>query len=363
MSAATEDRVPGAEARAVATGAQRVAAYRTALAAAAVVVVIAGLRAAGPILAPFALAVFIAVVSLPSLQFLRRFRLPAGVAILGIVLLTAAALTFFGWIVIRTAVELRAELPGYMLRVQELEQLARTRLEGWGLELAPRDASNPVQPDRLIEMATAAARGVTSAATVVFLLLLYLVFLLLESVSIPAKLERVLGAGSARLAGGAALLRQVQRYLVLKTLISLVTGLAIGISAALMGVDFALFWGLLAFVLNYVPNIGSVIAAIPAIAVALVQLGLGPALGLTAVYLAVNIVVGNFIDPIVIGRELRLSPLIVLLSLVFWGWVWGPIGMFLAVPLTIVVRIALEQSPSLAHLVPILGPVEPPPPS
>lgn len=342
------------------SSAQRAAAYRTALAAAAIVVVIAGLRAAAPILTPFALAVFIAVVSLPGLRFLRRFRLPTGVAILGIVLLTAAVLTFFGWIVLRTAVELRTELPGYMTRLQELEQVARARLQGWGVELAPRDYSNLVQPDRLVEMATAAARGVTSTATVVFLILLYLVFILLESVAIPAKLRSVLGAESTGLAGGAAVLGQVQRYLVLKTLISLVTGLAIGTSAALMGVDFALFWGLLAFVLNYVPNIGSVIAAIPAIAVALVQLGLGPALGLTAVYLAVNIVVGNFIDPIVIGRELRLSPLIVLMSLVFWGWVWGPAGMFLSVPLTIVVRIMLEHTPSVAHLAPILGPAERP---
>lgn len=320
--------------------------------------VIAGLRAAAPLLTPFLLAVFIAIVSLPAIQFLRRFRLPTGLAILGVVLLTALVLSFFGWIVMQTAVELRMELPGYVTRVQEIEQTIRARLAGWGLELGPRDFSALFQPERLIDYATLAARQVTSAATVFFLILLFLIFLLAESVAVPEKLRAVYGPGSASLAGGADILRQVQRYLVLKTLISLLTGVLIGVGAALLGVDFALFWGLLAFLLNYVPSIGSVIAAVPAVAVALLQLGVGPAIGLAGIFLSVNVAIGNFLDPIVIGRELRLSPLIVLMSLVFWGWVWGPVGMFLAVPLTIVVRIVLEHTESLAKVAQMMGPVE-----
>ena len=322
------------------------------------IVVIAGLRAAATLFTPFLLAVFIAVVSLPAVGFLRRrLRLPTGVAILGIVLLVAAILAFFSWIVMQTAVELRAELPAYLTRAQELEQAIRTRLQGWGLELGPRDYSNLLEQGRVIDFAATAARGVTSVATVFFLILLFLVFILAESVAIPDKLRRVYGPEAGSLAGGAAVLAQVQRYLVLKTLISLVTGIVIGAGAALVGVDFALFWGLLAFVLNYVPNIGSVIAAVPAVLVALLQLGVGPALGLSAIYLSVNMVVGNFVDPIVIGRELRLAPLIVLMSLVFWGWVWGPVGMFLSVPLTIVLRIVLENTESLKRVARMMGPV------
>lgn len=322
------------------------------------IVVIAGLRAAAPLFTPFALAVFIAVVSLPAVRFLRRrLRLPNSLAILGIVVLVAMALAFFSWIVLQTAVELRAELPAYLTRAQELEQSVRTRLLAWGLDLGPRDYSNFFEQERMIDFATSAARGVTSAASVFFLILLFLIFILAESVAIPDKLRLVYGPAPASLASGSVVLAQVQRYLVLKTLISLVTGIVIGIGAALLGVDFALFWGLLAFVLNYVPNIGSVIAAVPAVLVALLQLGVGPALGLSAIYLVVNMVVGNMVDPIVIGRELRLSPLIVLMSLVFWGWVWGPVGMFLSVPLTIVVRIIMENTESLARLAKMMGPV------
>lgn len=334
--------------------------FRYTLITAAVIVVIAGLRAAAPLLTPFLLAVFIAIVSLPAIQFLRRFRLPTGLAILGVVLLTALVLSFFGWIVMQTAVELRAELPGYVTRVQEIEQTVRTRLAGWGLDLGPRDYSNLFQPERVIDYATSAARQVTSAATVFFLILLFLVFILAESVAVPDKLRAVYGPQTTTLANGAVVLSQVQRYLVLKTLISLLTGLLIGFGAALLGVDFALFWGLLAFLLNYVPSIGSFIAAVPAVAVALLQLGVGPALGLAGIFLAVNMGIGNFLDPIVIGRELRLSPLIVLMSLVFWGWVWGPVGMFLSVPLTIVVRIVMEQTESLSRLARMMGPVAEP---
>lgn len=325
---------------------------------AAAFVVIAGLRAAAPLLTPFLLAVFIAVVSLPALRLLQRLRLPTGLAIFGLVLLTGAVLSFFVWIVLITAAELRAELPTYLARVQELEQAVHVRVRAWGLNLGTTRLADLAQPERVIDYATSVARGVTSAATMLFLLLLYLVFLLAESVAVPAKLRAAFGERSAGLAAGGTILAQVQRYLVLKTAISLATGVVIGAGAALLGVDFALFWGLLAFVLNYVPNIGSVIAAVPAVAVALVQLGVGYAIGLAGIYLAVNMVIGNFIDPIVIGRQLRLSPLIVLMSLVFWGWVWGPVGMFLSVPLTIIVRIVLENTEGLARFAALLGPAE-----
>ncbi|HUG27964.1 MAG TPA: AI-2E family transporter [Gemmatimonadales bacterium] len=332
--------------------------FRYTLITAAVIVVIAGLRAAAALFTPFALAVFIAVVSLPAVRFLRRrLRFPSGLAILGIVVLVAVVLAFFSWIVMQTAVELRAELPAYLARAQELEQSVRTRLLPWGLDLGPRDSSNFFEQGRVFDFAATAARGVTSAASVFFLILLFLVFILAESIALPDKLRRVYGPKTSGQASGAVVLAQVQRYLVLKTLISLVTGIVIGAGAALIGVDFALFWGLLAFVLNYVPNIGSVIAAVPAVLVALLQLGVGPALGLSAIYLSVNMVVGNFVDPIVIGRELRLSPLIVLMSLVFWGWVWGPVGMFLSVPLTIVVRIVMENTDSLKRVANMMGPV------
>jgi predicted PurR-regulated permease PerM len=131
----------------------------------------------------------------------------------------------------------------------------------------------------------------------------------------------------------------------------------IGIGAAVIGVDFALFWGFLAFVLNYVPTVGSILAALPALAVSLLQLGPGPTAVLAVVYLAVNISIGNVLDPILVGRRLGLSTLVVMLSLVFWGWTWGLIGMFLALPLTAAAKIALESSETFHPVAVLLGPV------
>jgi AI-2 transport protein TqsA len=215
-----------------------------------------------------------------------------------------------------------------------------------------------VEPQRILDYATVAAKKATSVATTVFLVLLYLVFILAESPTFARKVKTVLGPTARGVEGAEATLREVQRYLLLKSAISLTTGVCIGIGAQLLGVDFALLWGFLAFVLNFIPSVGSVIAAIPAIAVALLQLGPGAAFALTMIYLGVNVLIGNFADPIIIGRQLRLSPIVILISLVFWGWTFGIVGAFLALPLTIALRIGLEHTTSLSRYAALMGPLD-----
>jgi AI-2 transport protein TqsA len=327
-----------------------------ALFGAAFVIIVAGLRAAAPILAPFALALFVVSVTLPLMRWLRSRGAPTPLAILLIVVAVALFLAFFGWVVVQTVAELRVELPGYLDRAEALVASAEARLRDFNVETPPDFYQNVAAPERLLEVLTATARYVTSAASLSLLLLLYLVFLLAESLTLPVRLRGVFGAQAGGVQGGAKIVAEVQRYLVLKTLISLATGVLIGGGAAVLGVDFAMFWGLLAFVLNFVPTVGSVIAAVPAIIVALLQLGPAYAVGMTAISMAVNITIGNFVDPIVIGRQLRLSPLVILVSLVFWTWVWGPIGAFLTLPLTITVRIACENIESLRPLATLMGP-------
>lgn len=327
--------------------------------AASVVIVAAGLHAARAILAPFALAVFAAAVSLPVMTWLRRRGAPTGVAILLVVLMNALLLSFVGWVVLQTVNELRVELPAYLDRAQALEASMREQLRTRGVELPPDFYGTLVQPERLLETVTATAKNVTSMLALLLLILLYVVFVLAESVVLPDKLRRVLGPGATALAGGAAVLTQVQRYLVLKSLISLVTGSVIAAAAAIIGVDFALFWGLLAFLLNYIPTIGSLVAAVPGVLIALLQLGPGTAAVFAVVYLLVNLVVGSVIDPILIGKQLRLAPVVVLVSLVFWGWTWGPIGAFLSVPLTIMVRMVMTRTSGLRQLAALMGPIEP----
>jgi AI-2 transport protein TqsA len=143
--------------------------------------------------------------------------------------------------------------------------------------------------------------------------------------------------------------------LVIKTLLSAAEGLAIWIWLLILGVDYPVLWGTLVFLLNYVPNIGSIIAALPAVLLALVQLGVGSALLTVLGFVVVNIVLGNLIEPKVMGKGLKISPLVVFLSMVFWGWVLGPIGMILSVPMTSLVKIALESYKDTRGIAIMLG--------
>ena len=168
--------------------------------------------------------------------------------------------------------------------------------------------------------------------------------MLLEVPQLPAKLQPLMSRPVEGMAAIQRALDSVSHYLVLKTAISLVTGLVVWGMLAALEVRFAFVWALLAFALNYIPNIGSVLAAIPPIAQVLVFSGFYPALVLLAGYLIINLIFGNILEPRLMGRGLGLSTLVVFLSLIFWGWLLGPVGMLLSVPLTIIVKIALEQT-------------------
>ncbi len=148
----------------------------------------------------------------------------------------------------------------------------------------------------------------------------------------------------------------LSQYMAVKTLTSLCTGVSVTILLLILGVDFAILWGLLAFFLNYIPNIGSVIAAAPAVLIATVQLGLGPACIALIGYVLINVGIGAGIEPRFLGKTMGLSTLVVFVSLIFWGWMFGPIGMLLSVPLTMTMKIALETSESTMWIAQLLGP-------
>ena len=144
------------------------------------------------------------------------------------------------------------------------------------------------------------------------------------------------------------IVREVQEYLGIKTLMSLTTGLLIGVLAWVAGLDFPILLGLIGFVLNYIPTVGSILAAVPALLLSVVQFGsLGNFILVAVGYGAINMVFGNILEPNLMGRRLGLSTLVVILSLLFWAWVWGPVGALLAVPLTMVVKIMLENTEDL----------------
>lgn len=331
---------------------------RTLLALAAVMIIIAGLRAARPVLVPFALAVFLVVTSLPILNELRRQRVPNVVAVPLVLLLLVGVLIGVIAIALNSIMEIRDALPDYVVRTSELYDGVFAWL-GEHRIIAPEAAAElMIQPGQLVELATGAMREFAGFMSLVVLVTLIMLFLLAEVAGVPRKVRAALGRDDLDLARYGRVMHEIQRYLAIKTAVSMATGVLLGLWTLAIGLDFALFWGLTAFLLNYVPTIGSLIAAVPAILLALIQLGPGGALLTATGYLIVNIGIGNLLEPAVMGRRLAVSPLIVLLSLLFWGWVWGPIGMLLSLPLTMVVKIGLENTADLAWIALLMGPAD-----
>jgi AI-2 transport protein TqsA len=315
------------------------------LAGAAFIVIVAGIQAASPIIIPFLLAVFIASLCAPLLYWLERWRVPKALAVciifLGLFVIAFVIMIFVG----RSLSSLYRQLPTYQERLAGLITHSIAWLNSHGADI---DANNFLltdyfSPRVIMNLISYGLSILRILFTNMFLVLLTVLFILLETSGFAQKLETAFPDPEIH-EHFRAISTNVNRYMGFKTLLSLATGISIWILLAVIGVEFPGTWGLLAFFLNFIPAIGSIIAAIPAILWALVQLGFSAALLTLLAYLAVNIIIGNFLDPRIVGRKLGLSPLVVIISLIFWGWVLGPIGMLLSVPLTMIAKIALATN-------------------
>jgi predicted PurR-regulated permease PerM len=188
-----------------------------------------------------------------------------------------------------------------------------------------------------------------------FLTFLIILFTLTELKSFPVKAKAILSGSDESISYFSTILKNIRHYLGIKTLVCLSTGILIYIAMLIIGVDYPLLWALIAGLMNYIPNIGSIIAAVPAVLMALVQFGLGGALWTLGSFLLVNNILGNFIEPKIMGKGLGLSTLVVFLSLLFWGFILGTMGMFLSVPLTMTIKIILEQNERTRWIAILLG--------
>jgi predicted PurR-regulated permease PerM len=328
---------------------------RILLTAACFVVVIAGMRAATEIMVPFLLSIFIAIICSPPLSLMQKKGVPNTLAVL-VILIGIIAVGSLLVVLVGTSLNgFSSSLPVYQARLTQKTAALVSWLNGLGLELSSEVLSDYFDPGKVMGMIANTLTGLRGVLTNVFLIVLTVFFILLEASGFPKKLYIAVSSPEASITSLTNFTENINRYLAIKTLISLFTGLAIWIWLALLGVDYPLLWGLLAFLLNYVPNIGSIIAAVPAVLLAFIQLGVSSALLTCLGYAVVNVVIGNIIEPRVMGERLGLSTLVVFLSLVFWGWVLGPVGMLLSIPLTMIVKIALMSNNDTRWIAIMLG--------
>ncbi|MCL4157008.1 UNVERIFIED_CONTAM: hypothetical protein GTU68_016923 [Idotea baltica] len=182
-----------------------------------------------------------------------------------------------------------------------------------------------------------------------------MIFVLVESGSYAHKVHDVLNVRGPDLSRFQNTSQDIQKYLGIKTAVSFATGLLATLVCVIFRIEFPLLWGLVAFLFNYVPAIGSIVAAIPPTLLALISHGFWWAAGVLALYLIINVAIGNFLEPMLLGDRFGISTVIVIFSVLFWGYVWGPVGMLLAVPLTMMVKVMLDNSSDLRWVSAFMG--------
>lgn len=325
---------------------------------AGVVIVVTGLSLAAPLLVPLVTAAFITVVSLPVVRWLTARKVPRWAAILLAVLLDFAVLIGFGGLVGGSLNEFNERVPYYQARLSELTLHAAEWVDAHGIHLDSARIERLVDQARVMTLVADLFQRLGTLLSKALLVALLVLFMLFEAGPWRTKMAYVLHRPTQDLPRFTNATREVQTYLVVKSALSVVTGALCGVWVAICGVDFALLWGLLAFLLNYVPTLGMAIATIPPVVVALIQFGPGSALLVLAGYIVINFTLGNFVEPRIMGRALGLSPLVVFMSMVFWGWLWGPIGALLAVPLTMVMKIVMANIEDMRWVAVLLGSAE-----
>ena len=326
------------------------------ISAAAVIILIFGMQAAKVLLIPFLLAIFLALITVRPMLWMQKRGVPSVAGALIIVTAMMLLLAIVAAIVGSSVAEFTAALPTYQERldviVRKIITFVAERVDG---DLSVESLGERLDPGWAMGLVASILNGVGDVLANVFLIFFTMVFILLEASTIPTKIAAAFGKGADEFERPRIFLDNLGRYLGIKTVVSIATGLLIGILTWTIGLDFPLLWGMLAFLLNYVPNIGSIIAAVPAVLMAMLQLGAGAAMAVALSFLGVNMLFGNIIEPRLLGHGVGISPLIVFIGLVFWGWVFGPVGMLLSVPLTMALKMGLERDERTRWIALFLG--------
>lgn len=333
---------------------KRAIGLRVLITGASLCVVVAGLREAGPILVPVLFSAFLAVLAHPPVRWLQRKRVPDWLAVTVVFLGVIGGFAAVSALIGNSIASFTENLPEYEARLTAMTASWFLWLEAQGIEVSTAALLEQIDAGQAADLAGTLVASVGSMLSNTAFVLLTTAFIMAEAAGLPRKLQAALG-GPAVVGRFASVVDDLGVYLSLKTQISAVTGLLAWVLCLAVGVDYPVLWGVLAFLLNYIPNLGSIIAAIPPTLLAFIQYGWDRCLVVVIGFLVINTIMGNIIEPKVMGKRLGLSSLVVWLSLVFWGWIWGTLGMFLSVPLTMVVKILLENSDDLKWIGVLLG--------
>ncbi len=321
---------------------------------ASVVIILAGIKSASAILVPFLLSLFIAIILAPLYTYFTKKRVPSALALLIVMTLFLILIALVAKLIGTSITDFSANIDIYTQKLSLQYKEFSVYATNIGLEI-PEDAfANIFDTKRIMTFSTTILQSLGGLFTNGFVIILTVIFMLLEFTHFMTKIDRADGEKDT-LKHIEMIATNIKHYMVIKTLISIGTGLIVWIVLLMIGTDYAFLWAVLAFLFNFIPNIGSIIAAVPAVLMTLVQLGSFSALLVTGLYVGVNVVMGSIVEPKVMGKGLGLSTLVVFLSLLFWGWLLGIVGMLLSIPLTIMAKIICEAHPNTRWISTLLG--------
>lgn len=323
---------------------------------AALVVILWGIHQAKSFVVWLLISVFLAVIGTRPLFWLERKGIPSVVAVLIVVASLIGILLCMGLLVGASISNFSNALPIYQERLQEQISAFKGWLSSRGVEMPDKFLLKYVNPGAVMTLTAGLLSGLASILSNIVLILLTVTFILIEASSFRVKLRAALGPNQKGFPSLSRVVDDIERYMQVQTAISLATGIVVGTWLFILGIDFPVLWGLLAFLLNFVPYLGALIAAIPAIFLALIQLGIGPAMYAAAGYVVIFLIIGNVVQPWLMGRSLGLSTLVVFVSLVFWGGLLGLVGVVLAIPITMALKLALEDNEGTRWIAVLLGP-------
>jgi predicted PurR-regulated permease PerM len=328
---------------------------RILIGAAALVIIIAGVNLAQSVVVLFLVSFFLALLGTPLVHWLKGKHIPSVFAVLIVMAGMVVILLLIGVQIGTSFSSFSDDLPLLQSRIREQVLGLMIMLKSKGIVVQESFFLDYVNPETIMSLTADLLTGLSSVLSDLVLILLTVAFILLEVSSFPLKLRAVLGDPKQKFPQFTKFADDMKHYMIIKTIISLATGILIAFWLFILGVDYPILWGFLAFLLNYIPNIGSIVSAIPVVILTVIQLGFGSALLVAAGYTAVNFVIGNVVEPRLMGRKLGLSTLVVFLSLIFWGGVLGFVGAILSIPLTMTLKFAFESSESTRWLAVLLG--------
>ncbi|HET8771002.1 MAG TPA: AI-2E family transporter [Gemmatimonadaceae bacterium] len=352
------------------TGVQNSPLSRLLLTVACGVIVLAGVRAAGSVIGPIIIALLLTIAWSPGANWLRRKGWPPTIAALTGIVLGIIFIALFVLLVWTSLSQLQENLPSYQPRIEALRQSVTSLLASAPFDTSRILSAEALQPGAIVGYALTFIKSITATAGGLGVLVLIMAFMMIEAVRYPAKLQDAIasvedagdGAKAKRFARLEAFGRTMRSYVVINTVFGLVASAANTVLLLALGVDFAILWGVVSFLLSFLPNIGFLIALVPPALLALVQFGLARALFVVAGFVVINFIVDNILKPRFVGESLDLSPVVVLLSLLFWGWLIGPAGALLSVPLSIAAKFLFEsyaETRWMAHLMSDARPASP----